>query len=347
MERTLLRSNHNKMLCLQGAAIVMKNRNLKIDTLRGIACILLVAYHVIGSNPSNGLKISEGLYREINDILGYIIMPLFTFLSGVVYAYRPFQGGSVSYIKKKARRLLIPMLTVGTSFAILQSIIPGSNAAIDNWYLLHIKPVAHFWFVESLFFLFILIVIFEKAKLFNNVLNFSLVLFAMSLLYLSPFENEYLSLKGLVYLAPYFLLGMGLQRYKLIGEIKLRVKVTIILSTIILFYLSYNGTIPIDGNRTLLALLLSFVSCIALYSSGLKWEFMARIGVYSYSIYIFHVFFTAGSRILLNKIGTSQLEIFIVTSLVFGIIGPIVIELALEKTSHARMLFLGKSISKK
>lgn len=325
----------------------MKNRNLKIDTLRGIACILLVAYHVIGSSPNNGLKISGGLYREINDILAYLRMPLFTFLSGVVYAYRPFQTGCVSFIKKKARRLLIPMLTVGTSFVILQSIIPGTNATIDNWYLLHIKPVAHFWFVESLFFFFILIVIFEKAKLFNNALNFSLVLLAMSFLYLSPFENEYLSLNGLVYLSPYFLLGMGLQRYSLIVGIQLPIKITIILSTIILFYLIYNGAIPMHGKRTLLALLLSFMSCIALFSSGLKSKFMAKIGVYSYSIYLFHVFFTAGSRILLNKIGISQLELFIGISFLFGIVGPIAIEFALEKTSHARMLFLGKSTSKK
>ena len=37
-----------------------KNSRLSIDSLRGLACILLVAFHVIGSDLSNGLKISEG-----------------------------------------------------------------------------------------------------------------------------------------------------------------------------------------------------------------------------------------------------------------------------------------------
>ena len=95
------------------------NRNLEIDTLRGLACLLLVAYHVIGATPSIGLKLSDGLLRELNDDLAYIRMPLFTFLSGFVYALRPYAGNWSAYLKGKATRLLVPMLFVGTLFALL------------------------------------------------------------------------------------------------------------------------------------------------------------------------------------------------------------------------------------
>ncbi|WP_157822193.1 acyltransferase family protein [Shewanella sp. Actino-trap-3] len=65
---------------------------MQIDTLRGIACILLVSYHVIGSTPMQGMKISTGLLREINDLFVYIRMPLFAFISGVLYGFRPIKS---------------------------------------------------------------------------------------------------------------------------------------------------------------------------------------------------------------------------------------------------------------
>jgi uncharacterized membrane protein len=35
-------------------------RNLEVDTVRGIACILLVLFHVVGDTPAVGLRIPEG-----------------------------------------------------------------------------------------------------------------------------------------------------------------------------------------------------------------------------------------------------------------------------------------------
>jgi fucose 4-O-acetylase-like acetyltransferase len=91
-------------------------------------------------------------------------MPLFTFLSGYVYAFRPFTGHTCQFIKSKARRLLLPMLVAGTLFAIIQSLTPGANGVIENWALLHIILVAHFWFVEALFLIFIGIAALENSN---------------------------------------------------------------------------------------------------------------------------------------------------------------------------------------
>ena len=145
---------------------------LKIDTLRGLACVLLIAYHVIGFNAETGLKLSEGALRDINDTLVFIRMPLFTFLSGLVYAFRPFSFGGQSFIYKKVRRLLFPMLSVGTIFALLQAFTPGANSNEIDWLTLHIKPVAHFWFIESLFIVFTFVLICEKLKFFDGFNKF-------------------------------------------------------------------------------------------------------------------------------------------------------------------------------
>jgi peptidoglycan/LPS O-acetylase OafA/YrhL len=69
--------------------------------------------------------------------------------------------------------------------------------------------------------------------------------------------------------------------------------------------------------------------------------FMSRIGYYSFGIYLFHVFGTAGSRILLSKFDIGNNAVVFSIGLLFGILIPIVIESNLEKSKVTRRLFLG------
>jgi uncharacterized membrane protein YcfT len=84
--------------------------NMRIQTLRGLACLLLVLYHVVGDDPGAGLQVQDGMLRWFNDGLAYLRMPLFTFLSGLVCGMRPFHGDSRAFLLGKARRLLVPLL---------------------------------------------------------------------------------------------------------------------------------------------------------------------------------------------------------------------------------------------
>ena len=64
---------------------------LHLDTIRGLACLLLVTYHVVGPDRFTGMRVADGsFYRTVlADGPLLVRMPLFTFLSGFVYAYRP------------------------------------------------------------------------------------------------------------------------------------------------------------------------------------------------------------------------------------------------------------------
>ena len=146
-------------------------RKFEIDTLRGLACLMLVAYHVVGYSANSGLRLESGFLRDLNDLLSYFRMPLFTVLSGYVYALRPFNSNALGFVQGKARRLLLPMLFVGTLFAITQSLVPGANDTVDNWWLLHIIPYGHYWFVESLFLIFMLIMALEYFQLLRTPLQ--------------------------------------------------------------------------------------------------------------------------------------------------------------------------------
>lgn len=325
---------------------MLNDRQFRIDTLRGFACILLVAYHVIGSDQTNGLKIADGFYRNLNDALAYLRMPLFTFLSGVVYAYRPCRTNTANFLQKKARRLLVPMLTVGTIFVLLQHFTSGGKPIVENWYLIHIIPVAHYWFLESLFLVFVLIAILEKVNFLNNYKTWAIVLFVAAVLYTMPIYWPYFSFAGFIYLTPFFLAGMGIQRYDLITKPNRPLALVALLLMITLFTLICMNILPMWGQRTLPTLLIGLAACTTLLSLGVKSKILASIGVFSYSIYLFHVFFTAFSRILVNKIGVVSVEQIFILSLAAGIAGPIITEKILGRVDLFRVLFLGKAPKK-
>ena len=312
-------------------------RDIKVDTLRGLACIFLVAYHVIGNDSTNGLKVSDGVIRNINDLLECVRMPLFTFLSGVVYAARPVEGSWKSFMKGKVRRLLVPMFVVGTLFALLQSMVPGTNNNIENWWLLHIYPVQHFWFVEALFFVFVIIVPLELLNVLKSKWAVISIIGLFLLLSVQQPYTKLFALKGFVYLMPFFLFGMYVIRFRL-QTLRPVVSVILFLALMTTIYLLDN---PIYSQR-LLGCLIGLVACYLLLGTNMSVQFLARIGIYSYSIYIFHVFFTSATRLVVSKITELPIEIDLLLGLTAGIVGPIFVYFVAQKIPFGGMLLLGQ-----
>ena len=64
------------------------------------------------------MQVGEGtFYRNLADLFAPLRMPLFTFLSGFVYAYFPVMTGRVApFATKKLRRLGLPLLTLTTIY---------------------------------------------------------------------------------------------------------------------------------------------------------------------------------------------------------------------------------------
>ena len=76
---------------------------------------------------------------------------------------------------------------------------------------------------------------------------------------------------------------------------------------------------------------------------NLKINVFARIGLFSYTIYLYHVFFTAATRIALKKIGIVDINSVFILSLIAGVFLPIIVEKVFNKNDITRLLFLGKS----
>ncbi len=317
--------------------------NGQIQTLRGFACMLLVLYHVIGPDAGSGLRVGDGALRWLNDGLAYLRMPLFTFLSGMVYGLRPFSGDSRRFMVGKVRRLLIPMLVVGTAYAILQAIVPGTNARIENWWLLHIKPVGHFWFVESLFWVFALVWLLESRQLMRTKSQFAVVMLCAVGAYLFVYVTRLLGLDGAIYLLPYFLCGLAVTRFNLWPKVSDRriQAVMLLLAVVAIWQLGMPVANP--DRKTAWMLVAGVTLCGLCLVPRVHIRWLAYIGTASYAIYIFHVFFTAASRIALEKVGLAFLPLQIVVGLTAGLIGPVIIDRLASPHRWPALLLLGKS----
>lgn len=320
------------------------NERLELDTLRGMACVLLVSYHVIGGTPAYGMQVDDGPYRWAADGLVFIRMPLFTFLSGFVYAYRPVsQPGEFAFLTGKARRLLVPFVTVTVLFFCSKRLLsvgdpvdPGDVARGLLW------PVEPYWYLHALFWIFTVMVLVERYGVMRSPRPWAATLsVACGLFFLSPSAPDVLAFDRALYLFPFFVLGAGLCRFRTLLAAR-AVRAAAAAAAVLVFTASLWGQAigaEVASQRVShVGLAVGLFGCVALHLSGIGIAWLARLGVYSFAIYLYHQFGIAAADIVAPE-GTPQF----VFGLILGVAGPIVLYWMAVRTPLTRLLFLGQS----
>lgn len=296
-----------------------QSRNSQIDTVRGVACILLVYYHTEVALP----LVAGGTLHEINEVLRYVRMPLFTFLSGYVYAMRPVTwGGARDFTGAKVKRLLIPFVFVSLLFAVSQKIVPATNFSLEwrNIPEILIWPHGHFWFLAAIFVVFIIVQILEYSGILKNMYGMIAVFLASSVLFLFRHgEVGVFAWNRALYLLPFFLAGLTLKRFGWNWAILCAA----------LGGLSLAPEIPLG---------VAFALMLVAWTPTIP--FLAIIGTYSYSIYLWHVFGTAGARIALQP-HVDALPVLLLGGTVAGLALPIAIHLLAVRVPYLSRALLG------
>lgn len=324
--------------------LALSGRRLDIDTLRGLACLLLVSFHVVGV-PDTGLRLPDSHWlARINDLLFYLRMPLFSFISGYVYAARPFQHNASGFMRKKARRLLLPMLTVGTLYAVVQRLTPGTNSdGIDRWWLLHIVPVGHFWFLEALFIIFLMIVALESFKLLSQPEPFAFVFSLSALLFVFVKPPPYFGASGVVYLLPFFLAGLACRRFD-IRSLQARACAAALLLSAATWLATQQSSRDVSAFA---GLIVSTSGVFLLLRSGWQVRWLAYIGHFSFAIYLMHVFFSAASRLAFSALGLTDPYLHTLLGTAAGVMGPIAAAQLINRSPWLAFWLLGKARGEK
>jgi fucose 4-O-acetylase-like acetyltransferase len=329
-------------------------RDITIDTLRGIAIVLMVAGHVIGVDDSVGMKVDDSSgWRLSYELLADLRMPLFTALSGFVYAIRPvpFHGKLSPFIRGKARRLLVPLLTVGTAFVLLQALTPGTNSEVgvaDSWRL-YVYGLGHFWFLQAVFVILLLVGCLDAAGLLRTrrslvtAIGIAAVLAVVTDI---PPAWDVFSVGDALRLLPFFLVGYyfaGRATGKQVGARWLLLACAAALFTLrALEVFGAVDLVPLLSDTLSVTLGLTGIASLIAFRHRLRWQPAATLGFYSFSIYLLHVFGTAPTRMLLTRVDVDSEALIFIVCLVAGLALPVVFQLTIGRVRWVSWAFLGQ-----
>ena len=337
-----------------------KNKDLSIETLRGIAIVLVVTGHVIGSKSDGGMRVEDDSFlRHLYFTFQYLRMPLFTVISGWVYALRPVRSDYLAdFTVKKIRRIILPLIFVGGTYYIVQNLIPGTNFSypISSLWRILVFPYTFYWYLQALFIVFLIIALVDSQNLANKFSHW-IFLFTLSVLLLIMRDNfipesfpNYFGFKGGIYLLPFFIIGVGIKRFKNVFSNRYLVtalSVILVISLIIQQLVWYNViNLQLSASNGL-GLLIGVAGTIIFLRIHFTLKSMVWMGQYAYIIYLFHSFGTSGGRILLHKAGIYDTFTVFLMSLTLGLFLPVIIEPVLDRWGITRMLFLGRSFKKR
>lgn len=327
-----------------------KSKNLRFETARGLAALLVVLGHVIGPDFGSGMHVADDSpLRYVYRALQMLRLPLFTVLSGYVYAMRPVERAKVGeFLAGKARRLLLPLLSMGSLFLIVRAHAPRVNSRPELAELLRVPfyPHAHYWYLHSLFVVFVVVAALEAVGALETFGLFSVVFAASGYLLASPLrEINFFGISGACYLLIFFLWGIALRRFSSLLEYRgvLAPLAAGSLGMIALHQLGLLGVVHVDTEYVGFVSVLGGLCTTAwlVYKCPtIPW--LARIGHYSFGIYLMHVFGTAAAREGLLELGITSDVVHILVGVSAGAALPIVAERIFDHYALTRLLFLGR-----
>jgi acyltransferase len=332
-----------------------RHQERSIQALRGLAVILMVAGHVIGPQAGNGLRFSDTsgwhyAYLALADIR----MPLFTLISGYVYAMVPVEawGDYPKLMRAKVRRLLIPLVSVATLMYLVKRVAPGLNSdmhAIPIWRI-YTFGFEHLWFLQAIFLVFLIVGILDALGMLATrarwlgVLAFTVIVFVFVYV---PYQDDFFSFNEALRLLPFFLLGYGLRRHRALdlrgapAAAMLAAFGAIYTVRLLTIFGLYH---PQPYEDRVIAITVGVTGLVLMYSMRglIDTKALAWIGGFSFGIYLLHVFAAAGARVVLERLGVHSGWALFVFCLVTGIAAPIIFQILFRDVRLVKTVVLGE-----
>jgi len=326
-----------------------------VEAIRGLACLMVVAYHVIGNDPAHGMRMPEGgVWWAVPRLLDAVQMPLFAFVSGWVFAIPTESFARFrSTLARKLSRLALPMVSVSLLYL---AVATAAGKAEGRGVLdVLILPYQHLWYLQaSLWLVGFAALLAWVAR--GRMLVVGGVGLAVSLLLFLPvprFPLDLLAAEQAIYLAPFFFAGLLMRR----ADVETAAR-----STNERFATTLGG-LTIVGTASAVTTWFAFDTAVAgetwiqtvpafvfatTVASGLmlarpRSRLLEAIGERSFTIYLFHVLFTAPTREVVTRVwsGIPSPLLFAVIFAV-GLAAPFVLHGFLVRNRWTALIFLGQ-----
>lgn len=188
-----------------------------VVVIRSIAIVMVVAFHAYGMTywdehfPDMAEKY-KNLYYVINHCILNFRMPLFVFISGLLFSFLEREKGKyptfTALFKNKFRRLIVPYLIFTTIYMLTTDIGFNLKILLSGW-------LAHLWFIVTLFWCFISTRLFCLIP-YSHTVPFKAILLAIgfALMFLDQPTIAFMGIQALPKWFFWFYLGYVISPYR-------------------------------------------------------------------------------------------------------------------------------------
>lgn len=310
--------------------VVVSGNTEWVNYAKAIGIILVVYGHVARGLYNAGIDFYAPVVILADSIIYSFHMPLFFFLSGLFFYTSILKKGAVNLVLGKIDTLLYPYFI----WSIFQGCVELYLADYTNGMVsmseivsLLWSPRAQFWFLYSLFLIFLF-----SSMFYSFISNkFSIIFFLLSaLLYLFPnIAPETYASKVIVENLVFFVFGImffihsDIDRFSCVFCSVLWSCLFVSSQWLFHIYLSLDYTNK--GIESLVLALISIIFVVSISANLAKRNYtsISFLGASSMAIYLMHVLSGSGVRIILIAFGVDSFWVHLLLGSFLGILIPI------------------------
>lgn len=334
----------------------MSKRIMWLDSLKGLAIVLVVMGHVADG------YLSAGTFPEYTKVFQYIYsflysfhMPLFLAVSGYV-----FYTAYCARLREKQDRYVRQLINIGyiyIIFSVLQCVMKTLAAAMVNnsiglkdFLLIPIKPVSPYWY---LYFMLFYYVIFHTAEKYKVRVGICLAAaFAVSIAASCLKFDIVFPLRRMMLYVCFFYMGIFIAKTKEAAEPPKAVTYSCgaVCAAGVVLVAVFNKsllTVPAIGIIIAAAAVILFIRLFSSVKALGENRLLVFLGGYSLEIYVIHCYVTAAGRAILPKLGISNFALNFLLNTVIATVLPILCAYILKKIRLHDLVFRPTEFFKK
>lgn len=317
-------------------------RDLLADRLKGYACLLVLFGHVLSGVRTAGVP-TPAFFVGVERFLWSFHIDLFMFLSGYVFRITggaTAKGSRLRFVGSKVIDLGVPYVLFSVLYITVNALIPGVNnaAALSDMLRIGVAPIAQYWFIYALFWLFLLWAVlsrFLSYKVITTVLYVFFVAcraFGIDLGFLYATFNCVLAF-GIGTCLP-TLEPQKLPLFVRVGSVPLHITVFYLFAR-----LGITNVLFADDLLTVLGIFAAVCFISLLQTLEPVAAFLGFVCRYAFPVYLLHTFFTAAVRIVLLLLGVTAYAVHLAAGTAVGLAGSLAVGWLAARTPYLNLVF--------
>jgi fucose 4-O-acetylase-like acetyltransferase len=291
------------------------------DYARGIGILLVVYGHVLRGLDTGGI-VPDDHWTMVSDYAIYTFhMPLFFLLAGMNAAKGLARGG---FLRSKVTTIIYPYLLWSLVQGLVQVAMSGSvNSPFhlsDLALAILWKPLGQFWFLYALFLCHVFVFLTGSARI--RVAVFALAAYAAGWYF--NWGMLSLSFKFFLFYAAGLLASAHLKPFIARAANPAGIAATAAATGLSIYIARQFGTFqaPSALPAAFLGMLLILLVSAALARAN-RMRVIELLGLASMPIYLMHILASSGARIILSKLGVSDMYVHLGVGVALGVLFPV------------------------